>query len=133
MGRLTKDCEIRYSQGADPIAVVRFSIAVNRRFKREGEADADFFECTAFGKIGENINRFFKKGSLIAICGEIRNNNYTDKDGNKHYGTQINVSEFYFTGEKNNTVATDNNTTASKTTGGANYEATEVDEDDLPF
>ena len=65
MGRLTRDPEVRYSQGANPTAVARFSIAVDRRFKREGEPDADFFNCTAFGKQAEFIERYLRKGVKI--------------------------------------------------------------------
>jgi len=96
MGRLTRDPEVRYSQAAEPLAIVRFSIAVNRRFKREGEADADFFNCVAFGKTGEFVNRYFKKGNMISVVGSLRNNNWTDNNGQKRYSTEINVEETYF-------------------------------------
>ena len=81
MGRLTRDPEVRYSQGANPTAVARFSIAVDRRFKREGEPDADFFNCTAFGKQAEFIERYLRKGVKILTAGRIQNDNYTNKDG----------------------------------------------------
>ena len=93
-GRLCKDAEIRYS--ADGKAVARFDFAVNRTFKREGEADADFFSCVAFGKIAETIEKYVSKGTKILIEGEVRNNNYTNKDGQKVYGTQILVNSFEF-------------------------------------
>lgn len=95
MGRTTKDMEIRYSN--DGNAVARFDFAVNRKYKREGEADADFFSCVAFGKIAETFEKLnIGKGTKLLIEGEVRNNNYTNKDGQKVYGTQIAVSSFDF-------------------------------------
>lgn len=93
-GRLTADAEIRYSQ--DGKAVARFNFAVNRRFKREGEPEADFFQCVAFGKIAETFEKCsVGKGTKLLIDGEMRNNNY-EKDGVKHYGMQVIVNSFEF-------------------------------------
>ena len=95
MGRLTRDAEIRYSN--DGKAVARFDFAVNRTFKREGESEADFFSCVAFGKISEAFEKCnVGKGTKLLIEGEVRNNNYTNKDGQKVYGTQILVNSFEF-------------------------------------
>ena len=100
-GRLTKDAEIRYS--ADGKAVARFDFAVNRTFKREGEADADFFSCVAFGKTAEAFEKCsIGKGTKLLIEGEVRNNNYTKQDGTKVYGTQIYVNSFEFSESKGN-------------------------------
>ena len=94
-GRLTKDSEIRYS--AEGKAVARFDFAVNRTFKREGEPDADFFSCVAFGKIAETFDKCnISKGTKLLIEGEVRNNNYTNKEGQKVYSTQILVNAFEF-------------------------------------
>lgn len=71
MGRLTANPETRYSQGTTPIAVVRFSLAVSRRFKRENESGVDFINCVAFGKTGEFINQYFKKGMMTAVVGRL--------------------------------------------------------------
>lgn len=95
-GRLTKDPEIRYSQSTEPVAITRFSIAVNRRFKRDGEPDADFFNCVAFGKNGEFISKYFTKGKMIGIVGSIRNNSWTDNNGQKRVSTEIFVEEAEF-------------------------------------
>ena len=65
MGRLTKDPEVRYAQGSEPLAVARYTLAVNRRFKRQGEQDADFIGCVAFGKAGEFAEKYFKKGQDV--------------------------------------------------------------------
>lgn len=100
MGRLTRDPEIRYSQGDGSMAIARFSLAVDRRFKRDGEATADFFNCTAFGKQGEFVEKYLKQGSKILVTGRIENNNYTDKNGNKVYSVQIMIEELEFAESK---------------------------------
>ena len=93
-GRLTADTEIRYSN--DGKAVARFNFAVNRRFKRDGDPEADFFQCVAFGKIAETLEKCsVRKGTKLLLDGEMRNNNY-EKDGVKHYGMQVVVNSFEF-------------------------------------
>ncbi len=101
MGRLTRDPEVRYSQGASQTAVARFSIAVERRFKRDGEPDADFFNCTAFGKNAEFIERYLHKGTKIVLSGRIQNDNYTNKDGQMVYSVRVMVDEVEFAESKN--------------------------------
>lgn len=101
MGRLTRDPEVRYSQGASQTAVARFSIAVDRRFKREGEPDADFFNCTAFGKQAEFIERYLHKGTKVVVCGRIQNDNYTNKEGQMVYSVRVMVDEIEFAESKN--------------------------------
>lgn len=101
MGRLTRDPEVRYSQGASQTSVARFSIAVDRRFKREGEPDADFFNCTAFGKQAEFIERYLRKGVKVVVCGRIQNDNYTNKDGQMVYSVRVIVDEIEFAESKN--------------------------------
>ena len=101
MGRLTRDPEVRYSQGASQTAVARFSIAVDRRFKREGEPDADFFNCTAFGKKAEFIERYLRKGVKVVVCGRIQNDNYTNKEGQMVYSVRVMVDEIEFAESKN--------------------------------
>lgn len=101
MGRLTRDPEVRYSQGASQTAVARFSIAVDRRFKREGEPDADFFNCTAFGKQAEFIERYLRKGVKVVVCGRIQNDNYTNKEGQMVYSVRVMVDEIEFAESKN--------------------------------
>ena len=100
MGRLTRDPETRYGQGATGTAVARFSIAVDRRFKREGEPEADFFNCTAFGKLAEFVEKYLKKGTKIVLEGSVQNDNYTNKDGQKVYGTRILVDNIEFAESK---------------------------------
>jgi single-strand DNA-binding protein len=101
MGRLTRDPEVRYSQGANPMAIARFSVAVDRRFKREGEPEADFFNCTAFGKQAEFIERYLHKGTKVVVTGRIQNDNYTNKDGQMVYSVRIMVEEIEFAESKN--------------------------------
>ncbi|MCR5466798.1 MAG: single-stranded DNA-binding protein [Lachnospiraceae bacterium] len=102
MGRLTRDPEIRYSQGANATTIARFTIAVDRRFKREGEPEADFFNCVAFGKTGDFLEKWFHQGNKILITGRVENDNYTNKDGQKVYGTRISVEEAEFGESKGN-------------------------------
>ncbi len=99
IGRLARDPEVRYTQAAEPMAICRFAIAVNRpysRNKNEGDKTADFLNCVCFGTRGENINRFFKKGNRIAVTGRIQTGEYTDQQGNKRYTTDIVVEDFEF-------------------------------------
>ena len=89
MGRLCADPEVRYGGANNDTAVANFRIAVDRRFKRDGDPDADFFRITALGKQGEFAERYLRKGTKILLEGEIRNNNYTGKDGQMVYQDQI--------------------------------------------
>ena len=119
MGRLTRDPEVRYSQGANPTAVARFSIAVDRRFKREGEPDADFFNCTAFGKQAEFIERYLRKGVKILTTGRIQNDNYTNKDGQMVYSIQIMVEDTEFAESKNSSASGNSGNTGNNGASGA--------------
>lgn len=101
MGRLTRDPDVRYGQGGNQTAVARFSIAVDRRFKREGQPTADFFNCTAFGKQAEFVEKYLHKGIKMVVIGSIQNDNYTDNNGNQRYSVQIIVDELEFAESKN--------------------------------
>ena len=105
MGRLTADPEIRYSQGASATAIARFSLAVDRRFKREGEPDADFFNCTAFGKQAEFIEKYLNKGTKVVVEGRLQNDNYTNKDGQQVYSVRVMVDNLEFAESKNASMA----------------------------
>ena len=100
MGRLTRDPEVRYSQGESSLAIARFSLAVDRRFKRQGEAEADFFNCTAFGKQAEFVEKYLKQGTKILLTGRVQNDNYTNKEGQKVYSVQIIAEEIEFAESK---------------------------------
>ena len=103
MGRLTKDPEVRYSQGETPMAVARYTLAVDRRQARgnNNEQSADFINCVAFGRAGEFAERYFRKGTKIAITGRIQTGSYTNKDGVRVYTTDIVVEEQEFAESKN--------------------------------
>ena len=103
MGRLTKDPEVRYSQGETPMAVARYTLAVDRRQARSNsnEQSADFINCVAFGRAGEFAERYFRKGTKIAITGRIQTGSYTNKDGARVYTTDIVVEEQEFAESKN--------------------------------
>ena len=105
-GRLTRDPEVRY--GDNQKAVGRFNIAVDRKFKREGDPTADFFNCTAFGKMAEFVEKYLKKGTKMLVFGHIQNDNYTNKDGQTVYSVQIIVDELEFAESKGSSGAGDN-------------------------
>jgi single-strand DNA-binding protein len=100
MGRLTRDPEVRYG-GASGGAIARYSIAVDRRFKRDGQPTADFFNCTAFGKLGEFVEKYLRKGTKIVMEGEIQNDNYTNAEGKTVYGFNIIANNIEFAESKN--------------------------------
>ena len=107
MGRLTRDAEVRYSQGDASTAVARFSLAVDRRFKREGdEQTADFINCVAFGRTGEFFERFGRKGTKFLVEGRIQTGSYTNKDGQRVYTTDVVVEQVEFAESK---ASSDNN------------------------
>ena len=101
MGNLTRDPDVRYSQGEKSTCVARYTLGIRRRFHRDGDPDSDFINCVAFGKQGEFAEKYLKKGMKIAICGRIQTGSYTDKDGIKRYTTDVVVEEHYFVESKN--------------------------------
>lgn len=141
VGRITRDVELHNNN----TAVAKFSVAVDRRFKKEGEPTADFINCVAFGKTAEIIEKYFKKGSRIGVVGRIQTGSYTNKDGNKVYTTDVVVDGFDFLDSKSGS----NNATAVETTPADVLEealkmppitedksfapAGDVTDDDLPF
>lgn len=103
MGRLTRDPDIRYSQGENSLAIARFTLAVDRRFKREGSNDqtADFISCVAFGKTAEFCERYTHQGTKLVVEGRIQTGSYTNKDGVKVYTTEVFVENVEFAESKN--------------------------------
>lgn len=99
-GRLTRDPEVRYSQGDNPSAVARYTLAVNRKRKVEGQPDADFIYCIALGKNGEFAEKYLRKGIKIMVKGEIQTGSYTNKDGQTVYYTNVLVEEHEFAERK---------------------------------
>lgn len=101
MGRLTRDPEVRYSSGETATAVARFTLAVDRRFaRRDGEQTADFIGCVAFGRNAEFIEKYFRQGMRVTICGRIQTGSYTNRDGQKVYTTDVVVEEQEFAESK---------------------------------
>lgn len=102
MGRLTRDPEIRYSQSENSTAVARFTLAVDRRFKRDGanEQSADFISCVAFGRTAEFMERYTRQGTKLVVEGRIQTGSYTNKDGNKVYTTDVVVENTEFAESK---------------------------------
>ena len=100
MGRLTRDPEVRYSAGENALAVARYTLAVDRRFRRDGEASADFISCVAFGRSAEFAEKYFRQGLKIAITGRIQTGSYTNRDGQKVYTTDVVVEEQEFAESK---------------------------------
>ena len=137
LGCLTKDPELRFLPG-DGKAVTRFTLAVNRQFKKD---EADFISCTAWGKTAETISQYCVKGSKIAVVGSIKTGSYEDKSGNKKYTTDVNVESFEFAGGKKSegsSYNSDNNSNYNDSfNGGSAFdgadEITPADDDGCPF
>ena len=104
MGRLTRDPEVRYSQAAEPLAIARYTLAVDRRFQRRdnsgNEQTADFISCVAFGRNGEFAEKYFRQGLKIAVTGRIQTGSYTNRDGQKVYTTEVVVEDQEFAESK---------------------------------
>ena len=100
MGRLTRDPEVRYSQGENATAIARYTIAVDRRYKRDGEPTADYIGCVAFGKLGEFAEKYLKQGTKIVATGRIQTGSYTNRDGQKVYTTDVVIEEQEFAESK---------------------------------
>ncbi len=125
MGRLTKDPDIRYTQ-TNNIMVASFSLAVNRRFAKEGEErQADFINIVAWNKTAEFVSKYFKKGQQVAVVGRIQTRNYEDDKGTKHYITEVIAEEVYFADSKKEGT--------TETTQNQNELAPIQDDDTLPF
>lgn len=136
VGRLTKNPEIRYTQGDNPMAIARYTLAVDRRFKRDGEPTADFINCVAFGKPAEFAEKYFRKGLRIAISGRITTGSFTNKDGVKVYTTEVTVEDQEFAESKAEQAQNSGNATiSSATTSGDGFMniPDNVDDSELPF
>jgi len=139
MGRLTRDPEIRYSQGEQSMAIARYSLAVDRRFKRDGDAQtADFINCVAFGRQGEFAEKYLRKGIKIAVTGRIQTGSYTNKDGQKVYTTDVVVEEQEFAeskaaSENNGGFAPENRPAPSSAAGDGFMNIPDGIDEELPF
>lgn len=143
MGRLAREPEVRYSQGTEPLAIARYTLAVNRRFKRQGEPEADFINCVAFGKTGEFAEKYFKKGQMVSVVGRLQVRSW-DKDGERRWSTEVIIEEQHFAESKNSQAAAEQSRPAAasnkpaKQMGLAEQEGfypieETLEDDDLPF
>lgn len=110
MGRLTRDPEVRYSSGENALAIVRYTLAVDRRFHKDNEASADFIGCVAFGKGGEFAEKYLRQGTKIVVTGRIQTGSYTNREGQKVYTTEVVVEDQEFAESK---AASQNNSQTS--------------------
>ena len=137
MGRLTRDPEVRYSQGDNSMAIARYSLAVDRRYKRDGdEQTADFINCVAFGKSGEFAEKYLHKGTKIVVVGRIQTGSFTNKDGQKVYTTDVVVEEHEFAESKNNGSGSGNSNVPSNsntTSGDGFMNIPDGIDEELPF
>lgn len=138
VGRLTRDPEVRYTQGENPMAIARYTLAVDRRFRRDGEPTADFINCVAFGRTAEFAERYFRQGIRIVISGRIQTGSYVNKDGVKVYTTDVIVDEQEFAESKAESESnkTSNNHTQSSSQGTSNDGFLNVPDgidEELPF
>ena len=137
VGRLVRDPEIRYSQGDNATAVARYTVAVDRRFKRDGEPTADFINCVVFGKSAEFAEKYFRQGLRVAISGRITTGSYTNKDGIKVYTTEVTVEDQEFAESKAeseaNKTSVQQATQTNTTTGGEFMNIPDDIPEELPF
>ena len=129
MGRLTRDPEVRYSQGENATAVARFTLAVDRRFRRD-DASTDFIGCVAFGRNAEFIEKYFRQGTKALITGRIQTGSYTNRDGVKVYTTDVVVEEQEFAESK---TSQSQSNTQPATTGDGFFDIPDGIADELPF
>lgn len=121
IGRATKDTETRYTSGENSMCIARYTLAVDRKFKRDGDQSADFIPCVAFGKAGEFAEKYIKKGTKIAVSGRIQTGSYTNKDGVKVYTTEVVVEEQEFAESKS----------GNSGSNGSDRKQTEAKKDDM--
>ena len=133
MGRLTKDPEVRYTQSGEPMAIARYTLAVNKRFKKQGEADADFIPCVAFGKQGEFAEKYLAKGRQIAVVGRIQVRNWEDNEGKKRTTTEVVVEEHYFAESKSEKADKPQSKKQDSDAEGFYPIDDSVEDEDLPF
>ena len=128
IGRPTRDPEVRYSQGDNKLAIARFTLAVDRRIKKDNDQNADFISCVAFGKTAEFIEKYILQGIKIVVCGRIQTGNYTNKDGQKVYTTEVLVEELDFAQSKS-----ENSTKPSQSVGDGFMNIPDGIDEELPF
>lgn len=135
IGRLARDPEVRYSQGENSTAIARYSLAVDRKFKQDGQPTADFINCIAFGKNGEFAEKYLRKGTKIAVTGRIQTGSYTNKDRNKVYTTDVVAEEHEFVESKSTSQQNGGDSVPSGNAGNEDFMniPSDLDSEELPF
>lgn len=133
MGRLTRDPEVRYSAGDNSMAIARYTLAVDRRFKRDGEATADFIGCVAFGRSAEFAEKYFRQGMRVSVSGRIQTGSYTNKDGVRVYTTDVIVEEQEFAESRAESNTANNTHTENTIPDNFANIPDDVDDEELPF
>ena len=139
MGRLTRDPEVRYSAGENALAIARYTLAVDRRFRRDGEATADFISCVSFGRTAEFAEKYFRQGLKVIVTGRIQTGSYTNKDGVRVYTTEVVIEEQEFAESKNSSSAGNggftggNNAPAMQDAGDGFMNIPDGIDEELPF
>ena len=121
MGRLTRDPEVRYSAGENSLAIARYTLAVDRRFRRDGEATADFINCVSFGKTAEFAEKYYRQGLKIVVSGRIQTGSYTNREGQKVYTTEVVVEEQEFAESKSASQGSGGNTSNNRGNNTTNH------------
>ena len=138
MGRLTSDQKMDWTRSEDSKQYATYTLAVNRRFKRNGEQEADFINCVAWGAMAEFAEKFMKKGAMFAVEGRLNVRSWDDAEGKKHWTTTVVVENCYFTGSKRDAESKPAQSKPAKQMGLAEQEGfypidESVEDDDLPF
>lgn len=108
IGRLTRNPDVRHSQGEKPITIARYTLAVKRRIQKEGEPSVDFIPCVTFGRQAEHAEQYYKKGLKISVCGRIQSGSYVNSEGTKVYTVEVVVEEQEFAESKKDQQSTIN-------------------------
>lgn len=132
MGRLTRDPKVTWTQGDPSTCIARFTLAVDRRYKREGEDNADFISCVTFGKTAEFIEKYVKQGTKVVGCGRIQTGSYTNNDGQRVYTTDVVLDEVEFAESKKAQQENQNGSSLQTTPDGFMNILDGIDED-VPF
>lgn len=137
MGRLTSDPEIRYTGTGEPIAIANYTIAINRPYKKDGQAQADFIRVVSYRKAAEVIEKYFKKGQMIAVVGRLQVRSWDDDGGKRHWVTEVVTDEIHFAGAKNEATqaapSAPQTAPAAPTDNGFYPVDPSIEDDDLPF
>ncbi|SDB27445.1 single-stranded DNA-binding protein [Eubacterium oxidoreducens] len=129
MGRLTNDAESRWTQDEKQMCIARYTLAIDRRFKRDGEQTADFIKCIAFGKAGEFAEKYLRKGMKIAVVGRIQTGSYENKEGQRVYTTDVVVEEQEFAESKKSS----DSSTKAEAPAESQAEVPDTEEETLPW